>query len=167
MLLMIASMEAQSALYLFVYFEGKGESEQQEHLRYALSDDGIHWHALNQNRPVVLSDTVHEEETVFGVVSASVCFNRFHGTAQDGDPRQRAGGHEGQWRRVRQLAPFGRRVLRRDLQPVSRRFADSQRAHRYQLSRSLGQRHGHLRRECRRARCGAASSSRVTANWLV
>ena len=58
MLLMTASMEVQSAHYLFVYFEGKGEPEQQEHLRYALSDDGIHWHALNQNRPVVLSDTV-------------------------------------------------------------------------------------------------------------
>jgi beta-xylosidase len=44
--------------YLFAYFEGQGEH--QEHLRFALSSDAVNWHALNRNRPIVLSDTISE-----------------------------------------------------------------------------------------------------------
>ena len=44
--------------YLFAYFEGQGE--QQEHLRFALSNDGVNWRALNGNRPVVSSDSISE-----------------------------------------------------------------------------------------------------------
>ena len=32
--------------YLFAYFEGRGDAKQQEHLRFALSDDGVNWRAL-------------------------------------------------------------------------------------------------------------------------
>ncbi len=44
--------------YLFAYFEGTGEGRQQEHLRFAVSEDAIHRHALNDNAPVVSSDTI-------------------------------------------------------------------------------------------------------------
>lgn len=37
--------------YLFAYFEGRGDAKQQEHLRFALSDDGVNWRALNENHP--------------------------------------------------------------------------------------------------------------------
>lgn len=46
--------------YLFTYFEGSGENTEQEHLRFALSSDGINWHALNSNHPVVSSDSISE-----------------------------------------------------------------------------------------------------------
>ena len=46
--------------YLFAYFEGGGDAKQQEHLRFALSDDGVNWRALNGNRPVIASDTISE-----------------------------------------------------------------------------------------------------------
>ncbi len=46
--------------YLFAYFEGSGEAKQQEQLRFALSNDGVNWRALNENRPVVASDTISE-----------------------------------------------------------------------------------------------------------
>lgn len=42
--------------YLFAYFEGTGG--QTEHLRFAVSDNGFDWHALNCNDPVILSDTI-------------------------------------------------------------------------------------------------------------
>lgn len=44
--------------YLFVYFEGSGEPALQEQLRFALSEDGVNWKALNNNLPVVNSDTI-------------------------------------------------------------------------------------------------------------
>lgn len=44
--------------YLFAYFEGNGDPALQEHLRFAISEDGVTWKALNNNLPVVLSDTV-------------------------------------------------------------------------------------------------------------
>lgn len=44
--------------YLFAHFEGQGE--QQEHLRFALSNDGVNWRALNGNRPVISSDSISE-----------------------------------------------------------------------------------------------------------
>ena len=46
--------------YLFAYFEGRGDAKQQEHLHFALSDDGVNWRALNENRPVIASDTISE-----------------------------------------------------------------------------------------------------------
>lgn len=42
--------------YLFAYFEGKGDS--QENLRFAVSRDARHWRALNGNNPVIASDTI-------------------------------------------------------------------------------------------------------------
>ena len=42
--------------YLFAYFEGGGS--QREHLRFALSEDALHWYALNDNLPVIASDTI-------------------------------------------------------------------------------------------------------------
>ncbi len=44
--------------YLFTYFEGRGEGNLQEQLRFAISDDGINWKALNNNRPVIASDSI-------------------------------------------------------------------------------------------------------------
>lgn len=44
--------------YLFTYFEGTGPSHLQEHLRFAVSDDGFNWKALNHNSPIVNSDTI-------------------------------------------------------------------------------------------------------------
>ncbi|HJS00038.1 MAG TPA: glycoside hydrolase family 43 protein [Flavobacterium sp.] len=41
--------------YLFAYFEGKGPAEKQEQLRFAVSDDAVHWKALNNNEPVIAS----------------------------------------------------------------------------------------------------------------
>ena len=46
--------------YLFAYFEGTGEAKQREQLRFALSNDGVNWRALNGNRPVISSDTISE-----------------------------------------------------------------------------------------------------------
>ena len=46
--------------YLFAYFEGQGDKMQQEQLRFALSNDGITWRALNGNRPIIASETISE-----------------------------------------------------------------------------------------------------------
>ncbi len=46
--------------YLFTYFEGSSKNTELEHLRFALSGDGINWHALNSNRPVITSDSISE-----------------------------------------------------------------------------------------------------------
>ena len=46
--------------YLFAYFEGGGDKNQQEQLRFAVSDDARSWYALNNNKPVVASDTISE-----------------------------------------------------------------------------------------------------------
>ncbi len=46
--------------YLFAYFEGSGNSNTQEQLRFAVSDDGTHWTALNGNQPVLASDTISQ-----------------------------------------------------------------------------------------------------------
>ncbi len=50
--------EPKYAGYLFAYFEGRGEGKLQEHLRFAVSEDAKNWYALNNNRPVVLSDSI-------------------------------------------------------------------------------------------------------------
>ena len=44
--------------YLFAYFEGRGPKETQEQLRFALSEDAVNWYALNDNRPVIASDSI-------------------------------------------------------------------------------------------------------------
>ena len=46
--------------YLFAYFEGGGDKNLQEHLRFAVSEDAQNWYALNDNRPVVGSDSISE-----------------------------------------------------------------------------------------------------------
>ena len=46
--------------YLFAYFEGGGDPNQQEHLRFAVSEDALNWYALNGNRPVISSDSISE-----------------------------------------------------------------------------------------------------------
>ena len=42
--------------YLFAYFEGSGN--QQEHLRFAISEDAKNWYAPNANQPVIASDSI-------------------------------------------------------------------------------------------------------------
>lgn len=42
--------------YLFAYFEGSGN--QQEHLRFSISEDAKNWYALNDNQPVIASDSI-------------------------------------------------------------------------------------------------------------
>ena len=42
--------------YLFAYFEGSGDK--QEHLRFAISEDAKNWYALNDNQPIILSDSI-------------------------------------------------------------------------------------------------------------
>lgn len=44
--------------YIFTYFEGTGPGHLQEHLRFAVSDDGFNWKALNHNSPIINSDTI-------------------------------------------------------------------------------------------------------------
>ena len=49
---------AQSSMqgYLFAYFEGTGAD--QEAIRFAVSDDAVHWKALNQNNPIIPSAAI-------------------------------------------------------------------------------------------------------------
>lgn len=44
--------------YLFAYFEGGGDKNLQEQLRFAVSEDAQNWYALNGNRPVIGSDSI-------------------------------------------------------------------------------------------------------------
>lgn len=53
-------VEPQFAGYLFAYFEGGGDKNLQEQLRFAVSEDAQNWYALNGNRPVIASDTISE-----------------------------------------------------------------------------------------------------------
>ena len=46
--------------YLFSYFEGGGDKNLQEQLRFAVSEDAKNWYALNGNRPIIASDTISE-----------------------------------------------------------------------------------------------------------
>ncbi len=52
--------EPQFAGYLFAYFEGGGDQHLQEQLRFAVSEDAQNWYALNNNRPIIASDTISE-----------------------------------------------------------------------------------------------------------
>ena len=56
-------MQAQEyTTYLFAYFSGNWPDGEQ--VRYALSDDGYNYHALNYGRPVVASDTIALKRSV-------------------------------------------------------------------------------------------------------
>ncbi|MGY5356020.1 family 43 glycosylhydrolase [Wenyingzhuangia sp. IMCC45467] len=44
--------------YLFAFFEGRGLENKQEQLRFAVSNDAIHWSALNNNQPIISSDKI-------------------------------------------------------------------------------------------------------------
>jgi len=46
--------------YLFAYFEGSGDQNQMEQLRFAVSEDAQNWYALNGNRPIIASDSISE-----------------------------------------------------------------------------------------------------------
>ncbi len=46
--------------YLFAYFEGGGDHNLMEQLRFAVSEDAQNWYALNDNRPIVASDSISE-----------------------------------------------------------------------------------------------------------
>lgn len=46
--------------YLFTYFEGQGDANTQEQLRFAISEDAKQWYALNDNRPIIPSDKISE-----------------------------------------------------------------------------------------------------------
>ena len=48
--------EKEYTAYLFTYFTGNGDGE--EAIRYAVSDDGYNFYALNNNKPVIASDSI-------------------------------------------------------------------------------------------------------------
>jgi len=50
----------EAAGYLFAYFEGSGDQNLMEQLRFAVSEDAQNWYALNGNRPIVASDSISE-----------------------------------------------------------------------------------------------------------
>lgn len=52
--------EKDFAGYLFAYFEGSGDRQTQEQLRFAISKDAKEWYALNGNKPVIASDSISE-----------------------------------------------------------------------------------------------------------
>ena len=52
--------EAPYAGYLFAYFEGGGDTNLQEQLRFAVSEDASSWYALNDNKPIISSDSISE-----------------------------------------------------------------------------------------------------------
>jgi hypothetical protein len=52
--------EKDFAGYLFAYFEGSGEKNMREQLRFAVSEDATAWFALNSNRPVISSGDVSQ-----------------------------------------------------------------------------------------------------------
>ena len=46
--------------YLFAYFEGGGDANLQEQLRFAVSEDAQNWYALNGGKPIIASDSISE-----------------------------------------------------------------------------------------------------------
>lgn len=46
--------------YLFAYFEGSGPREVQEQLRFGVSKDAVNWYALNDNKPIIPSDSISQ-----------------------------------------------------------------------------------------------------------
>lgn len=53
-------MKPQFGGYLFAYFEGGGDKNLQEQLRFAVSEDARNWYALNDNRPIIASDSISQ-----------------------------------------------------------------------------------------------------------
>ena len=51
---------AEWAGFLFAYFEGSGDKDLQEQLRFAVSEDARNWYSLNGNRPILASDSISE-----------------------------------------------------------------------------------------------------------
>lgn len=60
----IAYCQPEYGGYLFAYFEGDGEPLMQEHLRFGVSEDGFNWKALNDNNPIVSSDTISQTKGI-------------------------------------------------------------------------------------------------------
>lgn len=54
------TLNTHSAGYLFAYFEGGGDTNLMEQLRFAVSEDAQNWYALNGNRPIIASDSISE-----------------------------------------------------------------------------------------------------------
>jgi len=54
----IAYEEQQFDGYLFAYFESLGPTDKREQLRFGVSADAVNWFALNNNQPVVSSDSI-------------------------------------------------------------------------------------------------------------
>ncbi len=50
----------EAAGYLFAYFEGGGDQNLMEQLRFAVSEDAQNWYALNGNKPIIASDSISE-----------------------------------------------------------------------------------------------------------
>ena len=46
--------------YLFAYFEGSGDRMKQEQLRFGVSSDAVNWFALNNNEPIIASDSISQ-----------------------------------------------------------------------------------------------------------
>jgi len=46
--------------YLFAYFEGSGEKDLQEQLRFGVSTDAVNWFALNDNQPIISSSEISQ-----------------------------------------------------------------------------------------------------------
>ena len=46
--------------YLFAYFEGGGDKNLMEQLRFAVSEDAQNWYALNAGKPIIASDSISE-----------------------------------------------------------------------------------------------------------
>src|SRR5690606_21246125 len=54
------TQESKFVGYLFAYFEGSGERDEQEQLRLAVSADATNWTALNGNRPILASSDISQ-----------------------------------------------------------------------------------------------------------
>ena len=55
-----STLNSPYAGYLFAYFEGSGDRNLMEHLRFAVSEDAQNWYALNDNKPIIASDSISE-----------------------------------------------------------------------------------------------------------
>lgn len=54
----VAKEEPPYDAYLFAYFEGSGDRDTQEQLRYGISADAVNWYALNDNKPIIPSSEI-------------------------------------------------------------------------------------------------------------
>jgi hypothetical protein len=52
--------EPEYAGYLFAYFEGSGDKNKQEQLRFGVSADAVNWFALNNNQPIIPSGEISQ-----------------------------------------------------------------------------------------------------------